>query len=75
MAPKKGSKTTSGSDIAISIVGVGQKKMLPAIHYQRTMTSDLSLAKYELLNAVEGMENKEACRDNGRCQPGELDLM
>jgi hypothetical protein len=66
MAPKKGSKTTRGSDIAISIVGVGQKKMLPAIYYQRTIIGELSLAKHELLNAVEGLENKEVCRDSGQ---------
>jgi hypothetical protein len=54
--------------------------MLPAIYYQRTNTSELSPselspAKYELLNALEGLENKEACRDSGRCQPGEVDLI
>jgi len=49
--------------------------MVPAIYCQRAITSELVPANDELPNAVEGLENRETCRDSGRCQPGEVDLM
>ncbi|PFG09617.1 hypothetical protein ATI45_2001 [Marinobacter sp. LV10MA510-1] len=49
--------------------------MVPAIYYQRAITSELAPVNDELPNAVEGLENREACHDSGRCHPGEVDLM
>lgn len=52
--------------------------MLPVVYCQRVMMgelppSELPLAKHEPFNVVEGLENKNVCRDSGQCQPCEVD--